>query len=443
MGLFIDYIQHYLQDNSSASFSVNWWDLYKDKENFVRDNEFYEVGNDDFKKIVSEIPHSLTRNDIFTFFEKDYYKGYVSSMLWGGIGLRPSKKEYMNSAFSVPKTKIIEIIENLKNLLGEGNIRDAFLSMSQSHKNKGNKIPGVGLSYFTKLLFFLGNESMNVRPLIYDAQLQKVHSALIKDELKELNTFFTIRSFSMDDSLASIEGGHFEGGKKWEPVDYYLDFVKRMADLANNNNEISTCITETGKQGKSGRLEEMLFGYELSRKKGENDPAKNPRAFVSDYLGLSNFAEEIKDKSEKAKKTFDSKKAHRKSQKKEDAERRPERKKQPTEAASMNISDEFINNIRNQYPNFNISRDKPISHGPKAALIAGLPESWTLAVGIKKTSYFCGLYKNERSGNPYPDIFDKQVKSGYYKKYLSAQEALNQFEDILRKENEKQHPQSD
>lgn len=143
MDSFIKYIRQYLQSNSCASSSINWWDLYKDKKNFVRNNEFYDVGNDDFKKIISEIPHSLNRNDIFTYFqEKDYYKGFVSAMLWGGIGLPPSKKEYMNSAFSISKEEIEQRIKNLQSLLSQNNIRNAFLSMSEPYKN-GNEGGGT------------------------------------------------------------------------------------------------------------------------------------------------------------------------------------------------------------------------------------------------------------------------------------------------------------
>lgn len=165
---------------------------------------------------------------------------------------------------------------------------------------------------------------MPIRPLIYDAVLQKVHSALIKDDFEELNKFFTISTFSVSDSSISIKGGRFESGKEWEPVDYYMDYIMRMTNLANN--ELSQYIEEEGLQGKSGRLEEILFGYQLSKKKGENDPTTNPRAFVSDYLGLTNYAEEKRSKSNKSKNTIASNNTHSKFYKEKNVENIPERK---------------------------------------------------------------------------------------------------------------------
>ena len=109
-----------------------------------------------------------TRQQVIDLFnDGQYYDGYLCALVWGNIGTFQKGAEHFNSAFSVPKVEVEKRIENIKQLISKNQIGDAFESMC---KGGVNNFPGVGVSFFTKLLYFIGaTVNCNVKPLILDS----------------------------------------------------------------------------------------------------------------------------------------------------------------------------------------------------------------------------------------------------------------------------------
>lgn len=334
---FVNYITEFAKSAPESS-PVPWYDNYfkplkgkalnEEKESLeikkplkgkalYKEKEFLEIKNrvvtkndseNDFNNVWRKLEHSLTRNDLFGYFtdgsDESLYKGYVATMLWGGIGTGGGSKANLKNAMSQPKSEIIERIKNIRDVLDGGNeydVRAAFIMMTKEYGRKfrfngktirGAKIPGIDISYFTKLLFFLGNKDWDYQPLVYDNQLQNVHCALLKDDGIGLQSLFDIHSFKMDSFSISCRISPIKKNLG-KPVDFYIDFIERVKSLSKSMELSGNCEV----QGKAGRLEEIMFGVELTRKKSENDPKTNPRAFVRNYLGLTEYSEEQSDQS--------------------------------------------------------------------------------------------------------------------------------------------------
>lgn len=370
--------------------------LYK---NQIKD-KWKGYGNEEFRRNANLLPSTLSREDVFCRFQESKYKGFVAAMLWGGMS-----PNHIKNAMSYPQNKVTTILEKISEVLNtENDIRSAYLAFSGKLKidDTDCKIPGVGESYFTKLLFFLNGQDNTCNPLIYDNQLKRVHAALMKDEgladkyfTKRYRTTQNGREFVVSQKLGR------NNPDKWQNVDFYMDYLGRMKSLADNYNKTP------------GELEGILFGSEIRSRTyagREREKIENPRAFVRYYLesqGVvqSSIIDALPDKT---------------------------------------VFNEFLKSISEAYPHISFSTGNVI-YGRKTQVATELSGGWTLAVGMKKAFCFCGIYRKEITDNPYPEVFVIKVKEGYYKKYElgQIQEALNQFEDILQKENEKQHPQSD
>lgn len=315
---FIKYITNFAR-NATDSCSVPWYDNYfkpisKDKAPYSK-NEFQKIRNrvvsetdseNDFFDAWTHLGHSITRNDIFKLFanesDESLYRGYVAAMLWGGIGTGGGTSANLISAMSQPKSQILDRISNVKKVMASGtesNVKAAFMMMTKKYGTEfdfdgtniqGAKIPGIDINYFTKLLFFLGNKNWECQPLVYDNQLQNVHCALLKDAGIDLASLFEVHSFKMDSSLVSCRVSP-KMMTLSRPADFYVDFIKRVKSLAESIEIAGDCEF----QGKAGRLEEIMFGKELSRKKSKNDPMTNPRAFVRNYLGITQYSDDLDD----------------------------------------------------------------------------------------------------------------------------------------------------
>ena len=71
-------------------------------------------------------------------------------------------------------TTIEKKLEAVKNFIDNNQIKEAFQSMC--HK-KSNKIDHIGISFFTKVLYFMGYDKISNMPLIYDRWTQCIHAA--------------------------------------------------------------------------------------------------------------------------------------------------------------------------------------------------------------------------------------------------------------------------
>lgn len=240
---------------------------------FTRPSEVYRnIGKDalkeygdgkEFESIINSLwDRDLTRDDVFRIFreEKNLYKGFIAAMLWGGLGSDARTRNNLRRAFSCPKSVIEKILKDVSQKLKENKIEEAFNSMLR----KPNKISGIGVSFFTKLLYFLWpkENKQKIRPLIYDKWGWHIQAALLIDDkgMDEAMKYLLISStLSHKDCYGLIPQIVLKDGKNVSRA--YMNYIEILANKS---------------QGDPGRLEEFLFGQ--SRK--NNRQESNPRVFL-------------------------------------------------------------------------------------------------------------------------------------------------------------------
>ena len=180
---FINFINDHIDGiNNYVQPSIHWRE-----GRFVNPVGKAESTNGDFAEVVRNLPAELSREDVVRFFREDLYKGFVATVMWGGISRFHAdgiaRKNDRNTA--MPK------LERLVALLRDSEtdikrIEDAIASLRRGGENY---FYGIGPSYFTKLLYFLAYDmDLNTRPLIYDENMKPVHFALMPEAGR--NPFF-------------------------------------------------------------------------------------------------------------------------------------------------------------------------------------------------------------------------------------------------------------
>ena len=252
----------YIYSNASLigvnhpSFQIH--QLYQKKRKAIED-----INNPTFVSLCHELwEKDINRQFVKEAVRKGLYRGFVTTMLWGGQGLGPgnSWNNIINS-MSCPKNEIETKLKGVQLLLKKNKLSQAFVSMN----SRGDyKIPGVGMSYFTKLLFYLG---LNIKeskeyPLIFDKWGQYIHAALlIDDEKEDVLSWYRIYTDKHDNFNVIAR----------KELDAYLDYISRIRSLS-----IELKINHPGD------LEEYLFGRDL--KPQSNKTNTNPRFFVREYV---------------------------------------------------------------------------------------------------------------------------------------------------------------
>ena len=214
----------------------------------------------EFEDIIDSLwDHELTRSDIFSIFrnENNLYKGFIAAMLWGGLGSDKSRDNLRN-AFSYPKVEIEKKLKDVSQKLKANRIADAFESMLPK---KPNKISGIGISFFTKLLYFLWPEEnkQTIKPLIYDKWSWHIHAALIIDEKgvdAAMDYFIISASLTHKDVYGLIPEITLKDRNNVS-VAAYMEYIELLSQKS---------------QGNSGGLEEFLFGQSMKVNKRPDNP---------------------------------------------------------------------------------------------------------------------------------------------------------------------------
>jgi len=248
---YIDYIKEHKDDINATCKKVSYKDIYK--------KSFDNIDNVVFKEALIEFKEKengeLKRGDIFNVVENgDLLKAFFLIMLWGGIREKNLKSTllYINK---VGEQKIRGDLKRVSNLVNEGKVSDAFTLLKDGECH----IDGVGVSFFTKLLFFFDNTKLGERALIFDRWSKKEHCALlISDNTVDYKNYYTlIKSGNKVDAYCNVS----------KEQDLFIDYNKRMKDIASIIGQPNV-----------GLVEEYLFGIPKSRQ------ITNPRIFLDNFL---------------------------------------------------------------------------------------------------------------------------------------------------------------
>ena len=234
------------------------------------------IGGPSYQKIAKELwMEKLTRAKVRACFQDDLYKGFVAAMLWGGLGSNGKSFSHLEKAMvEEKKPTIVANLGRVKKYLDKGDYEIAFKSMCP---NGENKIEGVDVSYFTKLLFFMAAlpNGSKATPLIYDKWSWHIHAALLLSlgQKEKLFDFFLIKATLKKRSLSNkmaISVFLTESTNKRSKA--YLNYIDLMQSQSRSLN----------KDLVSGNLEQFLFGR--ARKGKEGKAMDNPRNVLIGYL---------------------------------------------------------------------------------------------------------------------------------------------------------------
>ena len=258
---YLDYIDNHKEEiKRFAQAGYAWKKGYK----FLFLSTISEA-NPPFGSILKNLPEELDRDTVRSYFEEDLYKGFIACMLWGGINATRCAKGHKGDlkttdaykAFTHDKNKVVKKLNSVKVYLNDGRIDKAFSSMADP---KENHIPGIGVSFFTKLLYYLSPKGVTPRPLIYDKWSTYIHCALLIDEKKE-NALDFYKGVNKDGTLSIVK----------QPAELYKDYLEIMKRTAEKNE-----IEDVAK------LEAYLFGFALNRSGHQEE--KQRRAFLKKYV---------------------------------------------------------------------------------------------------------------------------------------------------------------
>ena len=248
---FLNFIKNHINNiNNYTQPSIHWRE-----GRFANPVGKAEATNGDFAEVVRNLPSELSREDVVRFFREDLYKGFVSTIMWGGI----SRFQAEGIAMSNDRNTTMPKLERLVALLRDAEtdierIEDAIASL---RRGGDNYFYGIGPSYFTKLLYFLAYDmDLNTRPLIYDENMKPVHCALMPDAGK--NPFFYY--VPVGNKVVYAESTSFE--------DVYYDYCELMCETAS----------ELGVDVKN--LEAWVFGWPANI----NTQQPNPRVVAKNEV---------------------------------------------------------------------------------------------------------------------------------------------------------------
>ncbi len=212
------------------------------------------------------------------------YLGFIAAMMWGGMNAsRPSKDggvPYFERLLNHPEEKVRVAIQYAESQIEIGNFHELY----RSFEGGDHKLPGVGLSYYTKLFSFLGEtlEKVELKPLIFDKWLANAHCALLIQlkQQKEFDKLPYYQSISLQNKFTV----NIPNGKEKEALyEKYLSDMNFWAKALNV---------------KPTKLEEFLFGEALDTNKRSDNPRIELWKIIIDHCGNVKRDDEADDESD-------------------------------------------------------------------------------------------------------------------------------------------------
>ena len=265
-----EYIERNLRTIQNFSQQSYSWEQYRNIPNGRMPAEFRTLLQED------AIPEPLHRDWVIQQFNdrNTYYQGFVAAMLWGGINAtRPAQTGRYDTtnfykALSKPRVEVTENIEQTRRLIASNKIHEVYNGYLSGHL----RIPGVGESFFTKLLFFAGMNTDNpVKPLIYDKWTKIMHVWILlgNRESTKLSDFFS--NSTVYKNVVENDPPNLMPTRPGQQADSYQDYILLMNQLANHYGL------------EPSNLEAYLFGKPM-KNTINRDPLNNPRPFMVEQI---------------------------------------------------------------------------------------------------------------------------------------------------------------
>jgi hypothetical protein len=203
-----------------------------------------------------DIPERLDHARVLECYGQDLYRGFVATILWGGMSRNPAYKETFRQVARLDPREVVPKLERLRKMLEENRTGEAFASMACNQATGAgneNHMPGIAENYASKILFFLSlGLPVTPRPLIYNKYLACTHCALIPDAER------CARYYSWNAAEGRVVS-HISRSEL--AAEIYVDYCTLLADLAR----------ECG-VGDAGLFVEWLHDWPSNPENGEDNP---------------------------------------------------------------------------------------------------------------------------------------------------------------------------
>jgi hypothetical protein len=228
----------------------------------------FEIIRKFFKTFPDLKKKSIQRADVSELFrKKQYYLGFITAMIWGGINAsRPKKKDDFETIdfyklLKQDEKKITTIIHHVKSLL----VKEEYFNCFNYLKKEG-KINGVGHAYFTKLMYFIGyvDKRIKIKPLIFDKWTSNAYLALLinSNQIDNVKKLYTVK-IDNKSKIVSLRSN---------TALTYENYIKDMNCWAY-------------KLGVSpSRLEEYIFGVSLKENRRYDNPRKELWKIINNHF---------------------------------------------------------------------------------------------------------------------------------------------------------------
>lgn len=226
--------------------------------------EYLEWDEAPMQRLYQRFPkNEIQRVDLVALYKEweDPVLALVTTLVWGGIDTRMQQRlkkilDMLDGDLS--KQDLRKKMNGIRDLIHEGKIREAFLSCC---KGGVNQIPGIGVSYFTKVFFFIGQASstISVKPLIFDKWTVNAFFALYGQIVgcDKLRRYFSIPSIEKLRKNRQVMLKANVGVQ----AEAYLIWIESVGRWTN----VLIGVTPA-------KLEEFVFGTSLKRDRTPTNP---------------------------------------------------------------------------------------------------------------------------------------------------------------------------
>ena len=137
-----------------------------------------------FNQAMKGMHHKLSREAVANYYSQDLYLGFIATLLWGGAHC--NRVDHFRSMVSCPPNQIVGIMSDVyKRIQANGMTQNLFASMCRCG---ANHIDGLGLSFFTKVFYFMALSIGRHDILILDSVMWRVYNDFrIDDNLPSRN----------------------------------------------------------------------------------------------------------------------------------------------------------------------------------------------------------------------------------------------------------------
>ena len=209
--------------------------------------------------------NSIQRADLVKLYTewKDPVLAAVATFVWGYIDTTKHKR--LQQVLAVDESELLARLNRIRNLVRSGKLEEAFLSCCSSGENC---IPGVGMSFFTKIFFFVGaaDTKVNPKPLILDRWTTNAFFALRGQSkgIIDARDLFTIPALK---SLAKYKAIALKNDEVVQSK-AYVEYMTLMNDWAAQLKVAPE------------KLEQFVFGIDLRRDKSSTNPRNEFLAII-------------------------------------------------------------------------------------------------------------------------------------------------------------------